>query len=159
MAIKLDREPRTGVGAGMHRFARLITALALSAGLIACGGKDKKAPAAPGQPGQPGEQAMNDGDPTGDPGAPGQPGEQPGQQPGQGRQGQPGERTGEPREGRPNGEPGNDLERLLDRVALDRFVRLLAVPRTAARGTQAMHDANQLLERFADRHGGRIAQR
>jgi tetratricopeptide (TPR) repeat protein len=98
MAIKLDREPRTSVGAAMPRFARIVTALALAAGLVACGGKDKKAPAAPGS-GQPGQQGVGDGDPTGDPGQPGseQPGTpgQPGAEPGAGGE-QAGTDPGEP---------------------------------------------------------------
>jgi Tfp pilus assembly protein PilF len=87
MATKLDRASATGVGAGMHRFARLMTALALGAALVACGGKDKKSPAAPGTT-EPGQAGMNDGDPSGDPGSPdqtaGQPGGQPGAEPGAG---------------------------------------------------------------------------
>jgi tetratricopeptide (TPR) repeat protein len=82
MAIKLDRARPPGVGARMHRLAHLTSALAvvlgLGAGLTACGGKDKKAPAAPGAA-EPGQEGMNDGDPTGDPGSPGQPGAEPGE--------------------------------------------------------------------------------
>jgi Tfp pilus assembly protein PilF len=107
MAIKLDRAPAPGVGAGMHRFARLMTALALASGLVACGGKDKKAPAAPGTT-EPGQAGMNDGDPSGDPGSPdqpGQPGGQPGDQPGQPGT-EPGGQAGtDPATGEPEGPP------------------------------------------------------
>lgn len=51
-----------------------------------------------------------------------------------------------------------DFVRLLDQVLLDRGVRLLAVPRTTARGAQPVHDAQQLAERFLRRHAGRVAQ-
>jgi tetratricopeptide (TPR) repeat protein len=103
MATKLDRASATGVGAGMHRFARLMTALALGAALVACGGKDKKAPAAPGTT-EPGQAGMNDGDPSGDPGSPDQAGGQPGQpgaEPGAG-----GEQAGtDPATGEPEAPP------------------------------------------------------
>jgi hypothetical protein len=45
-----------------------------------------------------------------------------------------------------------DLVGLLDRLRLDRRVRLLAVPGAAAGTAQAVHDAHQLLECFAHRH-------
>jgi hypothetical protein len=41
---------------------------------------------------------------------------------------------------------------LLDHVRLERLVRLLAVPGTAVRATQALHDANQFGERFSGTH-------
>src|SRR5262249_42252485 len=46
-----------------------------------------------------------------------------------------------------------NLVRLLDDIRFDRLPRLLAVPWTAARGAQPLHDAHQLRKRLGSTHG------